>query len=301
MLLGLPAVAAATPPGRNGSIVFEQLASGPQGETIRTSIRVLNPRTGRVRVLEDWSAHGGATGPSGPTRFLGPPGISSGGGQVAFLSLEGIGSAATVQVVNRVPTGGGDLTRITAARQYWAAPAWFPGSGDLALDGTRDGAAGHGIFRLSPEGRESGPAVAPAAEPDVSKGGAIAYSNGGLYVLRAGVATPRRLVRRGSAPSWSPGGRWLAFQRRTGPEITDTDVFVVRSNGRGLRRVSRRGGSEPAWSPDGRKIVFARGGDLIEVSPTGRRVRRILNLPGLDVDEQGIGAEAPTWQARPRR
>jgi TolB protein len=64
-------------------------------------------------------------------------------------------------------------------------------------------------------------------------------------------------------PAWSPNGRWLAFTADVGHRTTPvdsprTDVFVVRPDGSGLRRLTHTGSaSTPTWSPDGHTIVFA--------------------------------------------
>jgi len=63
--------------------------------------------------------------------------------------------------------------------------------------------------------------------------------------------------------AWSPDGGWLAFTgivgRRTEPiEAPLTDLFGVRANGSGLRRLTHTGFARtPVWSPDGHTIVFA--------------------------------------------
>ncbi len=66
----------------------------------------------------------------------------------------------------------------------------------------------------------------------------------GIGVAAADGKKPRRLYRGGpaSGPAWSPDGRWLAFS-------TDGNVWLVRSDGSGLRRVLRTGlwRSDPAW------------------------------------------------------
>ena len=69
-------------------------------------------------------------------------------------------------------------------------------------------------------------------------------------------------------PSWSPDGQWLAFSsdRDSDPgdlpnhweHLQSTGIYVVRPNGRGLRRLTRDGGvaGSPEWSADGRRVLF---------------------------------------------
>jgi TolB protein len=67
-------------------------------------------------------------------------------------------------------------------------------------------------------------------------------------------------------PSWSPDAQWIAFSsdrnskglKFTFATLQTTDIYVVRTDGSGLRRVTVRdalaGG--PVWSPDGKKILY---------------------------------------------
>jgi Tol biopolymer transport system component len=72
-------------------------------------------------------------------------------------------------------------------------------------------------------------------------------------------------------PAWSPDGRWLAFSSDRNTQFEDhklpapgwehiqrSSVYVLRSDGSGLRRLSN--GEEfagsPQWSPDGKEIIF---------------------------------------------
>ena len=57
--------------------------------------------------------------------------------------------------------------------------------------------------------------------------------------------------------SWSPGGRRLAF---TSDRDGDADIYIVRPDGTGVRKVTRNlvDDSNPSWAPDGRRIVFDR-------------------------------------------
>ncbi len=63
--------------------------------------------------------------------------------------------------------------------------------------------------------------------------------------------------------SWSPDGKRLAF---TGfPARFDdprSDLYTVRADGTGLRRLTRTGRAlAPAWSPDGQTIAYAQRAD----------------------------------------
>ena len=69
-------------------------------------------------------------------------------------------------------------------------------------------------------------------------------------------------------PSWSPDGRWIAFtsDRDSQPanfpgmweHLQSTGVYVIRADGRELRRLTRKDGvaGSPSWSADGRRLLF---------------------------------------------
>jgi Tol biopolymer transport system component len=71
-----------------------------------------------------------------------------------------------------------------------------------------------------------------------------------IYVATADGSQIRRLVR-GERPTWSPDGRWIAFNASNG-EISELRAIGV--DGSGERVVASPGGMS-AWSPDGTKLA----------------------------------------------
>jgi Tol biopolymer transport system component len=115
--------------------------------------------------------------------------------------------------------------------------------------------------------------------PGVSPQGA-----GALFVMRANGAGLHRITPWGFAflgQSWSPDGRWIAFERPYG------ELYLVHPDGSELHRISLRipagaGAENPAWSPDGTRIVFSlqRGGsgNIFTVRPDGTGLEQVTDV-----------------------
>jgi Tol biopolymer transport system component len=92
-----------------------------------------------------------------------------------------------------------------------------------------------------------------------------------IWVLELSSRTYTNLTRHGSGnfrPSWSPDGRWIALtsDRDAQPgnqpshweHLQSTGVYLIRPDGRDLRRLTRKDGvaGSPSWSADGQRVLF---------------------------------------------
>jgi Tol biopolymer transport system component len=314
-------VAEASFPGRNGKIVYEWIGpSAYRAGPTATSVRTVDARSGRVRVLRDCPLL-----PPGYTECqVGGPRYSPDGRTIAFANTRMVvdyrrswqyfpglgtmgsdGSAFEEHITGKVyetlawsPAGDRLLLQrdLAPAPDYRNRAAIFLAS----LDGTE-------LSRVTPEG---------TSMPNWSSTGEIAFTgerNGtscppvcaNIFVMRLG-GTPRKLTYRGGAsPSWSPHGKKLLFVRleleRARRGIDRADIYIIGRDGRGLRRLTRRGGSSPVWSPDGKWIAFLREGDIYVVRATGGGLRRLLNAsPQTDGPLGEFAGTSLDWQPLPR-
>jgi Tol biopolymer transport system component len=236
--------------------------------------------------------------------------------ELAFVSdRDGDGEIYTIRVDGR------GLRKLTDNRFADTNPAWSPDGARIAFTSNRHGneelyvmdSDGRNVKRLT---RNRAADYSPAWSPDgrriafVRRAGA---SGGEVFVISAdGTGPARRISPRavrdhGSySPDWSgSAGNLIVFSSAAlTPE--NAELYVVRPDGTGLRRLTfTRGDAEtlgddgfPAWSPDGRRIAFTSNrtndNEIWIMAASGQGQRRLAGLRGRD-------DLFPTWSQDGRR
>jgi TolB protein len=159
--------------------------------------------------------------------------------------------------------------------------------GDDIWSARLDGSARLRLTRL--RGLEEDPSWSPdgkwIAYRDSRRG---VNENDEIYLVDAQGTQRRNLTSyRGNdwGPAWSPDGKLIAYN-------SDLQLYVIRPDGTGRRRISEIEAEYPSWSPDGKRLAFmsARPGvrvndpnyDVFVVDVDGGHLRGLTDWPGED-------------------
>jgi TolB protein len=197
---------------------------------------------------------GGSSRPEGPSPLIF---VSVRDGDYAIF-----GAAADGKQAHRLTRERGDPST-PQGLFFQVEPAWSPDGRRIAFTSLRDGishvyvmaADGTGTQRLTDSSQED---AHPTWSPD---GTAIVFAReGALFRVPVAGGTARRVGRgpgNAADPASSPDGKLIAYDYRS-PGSAVREVYVMSSDGTGIRRVTKIGGTSsfPAWSPDGRRLAF---------------------------------------------
>jgi TolB protein len=206
---------------------------------------------------------------------------------------------------------GADQHRVSASDVNDTQPGWSPDGRIVFRRSPRGANPDADIWVMDADGGNVHPLVQsagaderyPVFSPDGTKLAFTSNRDGQyeLYVAAADGSAPVRLTTNpgyDSAPSWSPDGTQIAFERgATLDDEPSKDIWVMRADGSDQRRLTSTAGVDegPAWSPDGTQIAFTSGRDgnseIYRMNADGSSPVRLTTMPTLE--------ESPDWQPLP--
>jgi dipeptidyl aminopeptidase/acylaminoacyl peptidase len=182
--------------------------------------------------------------------------------------------------------------RLLSARGL--APTWSPDGRRLAYVAPAAGGLSD-VYVSDSDGKNRAPLtrtpLAAEAAPSWASDGRrlVVERNGRLFVIRAD-RRGERFLSNGREPAWSQKRNRIAFvDTRDGAE----DLYLVRSTGRGLRRLTASPAveSQPAWSPDGKRLAYV----ALEGESTDLYVLDVASGSVVRLTQDVNGEASPAW------
>jgi Tol biopolymer transport system component len=272
LIMGFEKTAYAAFPGTNGKIVFEGYGRSTCSCSTEGNADIYTMNrdgSGRTNLTANSSA--GERNPK----------MSPDGTKIVFERQQDY--STNIYVMN---ANGSGVTKLTS--DVGTSPTWSPSGTRIAF--VRDRAIysvnvnGSGLTRLA------GPYENTPRNLDWSPDGTkIAFENlneyydPAIFVVNADGSNLRNLSGYehyddynyhgyDDAPSWSPDGTQIAFDRG-GPAYGS--VYVMNADGTNKQELSYGFGNDPAWSPDGTKIIYQGDFDLYMMDAQGGNVTQM--------------------------
>jgi serine/threonine protein kinase len=201
------------------------------------------------------------------------PSWSPHGQRIAYWGLVAGGSQRDLWTI---AAGGGEPVRATSDAATDWSPAWSPEGRYLYFSSDRSG--GFSLWRVAIDETSGRTAGEPVAVPIPRSGIAhLSFSADGTLIAmsssafqgniealvfdqhRGSVGARRRVTSSTDspgAPSVSPDGQWIAFDKTLANG--QQDLWVVKSDGTGLRQLTNDAPRDrlPRWSADGKRLMF---------------------------------------------
>lgn len=230
------------------------------------------------------------------------PAWSPDGRHIAFIAGDRWLLGETVIYVMRADGTG--RRRLTPPGRFDGAPVWSPDGRWLAFGS--DGGPDQGLYVMRPDGTGRRRLSALTAH-------SIVWSPTGLRIAFVHIRTIYSVNFDGTRqtshskgqtdgdPTWSPDGRWLAFESyRSG----NNDIYLVDAGGGGLRRLTTHPAFDgsPAWGPSGRLIAFVSGRsgqpEIYVMRPDGSRQVSLSARTFLHTQFYDEAPPGPVWAPR---
>lgn len=212
------------------------------------------------------------------------------------------------------PSGGGKARRVTDDSAHEQKPCWSPDGKKLAFSSDRAGNLD--LYEIELATRKVRQLTCHSADDDApswsSDGKWIAFESNrdsnldlplnsavwDLWKMPADGGTATRLTRfRGENPSWSPDGKWVAYDRySSGYADGEHNIFLISSDGSGIPR-ELASGSEDSRHPVflGSQVFFAHEANGTKQASPHRNIWRASVNGGALIQVTGHHEEDVKW------